>query len=208
MPSKRSRANTEEKFLNAVLELVAKDGCCALGINAVAHQAGADKVLIYRYFGNLNGLLQRVADSRQWLPSVNELCSELTLTENSPATGTVHQLSNSLKHHVRANKATHQILRWRKAQSNPLTQHFSNEWTALWHKLADQLATDLDYESREAWKRIAALTALTIEAELCDEPVSSSCIDHITQDITIGRVPQAELASEAVAEDQLPTNLL
>ena len=208
MPRKRSRANTEEKFLNAVLELVAKDGCNALGVNAVAHQAGADKVLIYRYFGNLDGLLQRVADSRQWLPTVDELCSGLTLSEDSPATGTIHQLSNLLTHHIRADKATHQILRWRKALSTPLTQHFSNEWIALWQKLADHLSSGLDYEPREAWKRVASLTALTVEAELCDEPVSSGCIEHITQDIYIGRVPQAGSAATVAVEDHLPTKLL
>jgi len=208
MPRKRSRSNTEEKFLNSVLELVAKDGCSALGINAVAHQAGADKVLIYRYFGNLNGLLQRVADSRQWLPTVEALCSELTLTDNSSATGAIHQLSNLLTHRIRADKATHQILRWRKAESNPLTLHFSNEWSALWRGLADLLSTDLDFESREAWKRVTALTALTVEAELCDEPVSPSCIDHIAHDLTIGREPQSKYTVDTTIEDHLPTNLL
>ncbi|CAA6677849.1 MULTISPECIES: TetR/AcrR family transcriptional regulator [unclassified Lentimonas] len=208
MPRKRSRSNTEEKFLNAVLELVAADGCSALGINAVAHQAGADKVLIYRYFGNLNGLLQRVADSRQWLPSVDELCSELTLTENSSASSAISRLCKILTRHIRADAATHQILRWRKAERNPLTQHFSSEWAALWQTLADHLSSGLDYEPREAWKRVGALTALTVEAELCDEPVSPNCIDHIAQDISVGRVSQGESGTEVTIEDQLPTNLL
>jgi AcrR family transcriptional regulator len=208
MPRTRSRANTEQKFLNAALELVANDGCCALGINAVAHKAGADKVLIYRYFTNLNGLLQRVADSRQWLPSVDELFNALTIEESAPATGTMHQLARLLTHHIRADKATTQVLRWRKAASNPLTEHFSNEWKVLWQKISEHLSTGLDYDAREAWKQVTALTALTIEAELCDEPVSSGCIDHITKDIAIGRVPQPEATSEPSIDDPLPTNLL
>ena len=206
MPRTRSRSKTEEKFLNAVLELVAQDGCCALGINAVAHKAGADKVLIYRYFGNLNGLLLRVAESRQWLPTLEELCNALSLQEDSPATGAIHKLCRLLTHHIRTDKATHQILRWRKAQANPLTEHFSKEWTALWHELSDHLSTGLNYDERETWKHVTTLSALTVEAELCDEPVSSSCIEHITKDIDIGRVPQAE--SAPTVEDQLPTNLL
>lgn len=208
MPRTRSRANTEEKFLNAALELVAQDGCSALGINAVAHRAGADKVLIYRYFGNLDGLLHRVADSRQWLPSLDELANTLSLEEDSPATGTMHQLARLLTHHIRADKATTQVLRWRKAASNPLTEHFSNEWKVLWQKISEHLSIGLDYDAREAWKQVTALTALTIEAELCDEPVSSGCIDHITKDIAIGRVPQPEATSEPSIDDPLPTNLL
>ncbi len=208
MPRTRSRANTEEKFLNAVLELVAHDGCCALGINAVAHKAGADKVLIYRYFTNLNGLLQRVADSRQWLPSIDELSNALTLEENAPAAGSMHQLARLLTHHIRTDKSTHQILRWRKAESNPLTEHFSNEWQVLWQKISDHLSTGLDYDVRENWKQVTALTALTVEADLCDEPVSSGCIDHITKGLVIGRVPEPKESSEPSIDDPLPTNLL
>jgi AcrR family transcriptional regulator len=208
MPRTRSRANTEQKFLNAALELVAQDGCCALGINAVAHKAGADKVLIYRYFGNLVGLLQRVADSRQWLPTLDELSNALALEENSPATDTMHQLARLLTHHIRADKATTQVLRWRKAASDPLTEHFSNEWKVLWQQISDHLSTGLDYEARENWKHVTALTALTIEADLCDEPVHSGCIDHIAKDMAIGCVPRPEQTAEPFIEDQLPTNLL
>ena len=208
MPRLRSRAKTEEKFLNAVLELVANDGCGALGINAVAHRAGADKVLIYRYFGNLNGLLLRVAESRQWLPTLDELFNALTLKANSPASEIIHPLARLLTHHIRADKATHQILRWRKAEANPLTEHFSNEWKVLWQKLAEHLSADLDYDARENWKRLTELTALTIEAELCDEPVSSGCIDYIAKDIVTGRVTQVATSAEFLIEDQLPTNLL
>lgn len=208
MPRKRSRSRTEDKFLNAVLELVADEGCGALGVNAVAQRAGADKVLIYRYFGNLNGLLGRVAESRQWLPSLGKLSSSLTLQEDAPATGTLHQLARSLTHHIRSDKATNQILRWRKAATNPLTEHFSNEWATLWQSLAEHLSADLDYDAREDWKRAIALTALTVDSELCDDPVSTGCIDHIARDIVIGRVPQAEPTSESITEDQLPTNLL
>ena len=61
MSPTRSRPKTEEKFQNAVLKLIADEGCGSLGINSVAQVAGADKVLIYRYFGDFKGLLQRVA---------------------------------------------------------------------------------------------------------------------------------------------------
>jgi AcrR family transcriptional regulator len=208
MPRTRSRANTEEKFLNATLELVAQDGCCALGINAIAHKAGADKVLIYRYFGNLDGLLHRVAECRQWLPSLDELSNALSLKANHPASGTMHEVVRLLTHHIYADKATTQILRWRKAASNPLTEHFSNEWKVLWENISDHFSTGLDYEEREGWKRATALTALTVEAELCDEPVSSRCIDHITKGLVIGQVPQTKSMDDPLLDDQLPTNLL
>ncbi|MBT4757402.1 MAG: TetR/AcrR family transcriptional regulator [Opitutae bacterium] len=208
MPRTRSRANTEGKFLNAVIELVAHDGCCALGVNAVAHKAGADKVLIYRYFGNLQGLLLRVAESRQWLPSVDELLDSLKLEVDLPASEVIRPLARLFTHHIRADRATHQILRWRKAEANPLTVHFSEQWRDVWQQLSEHLSTGLDYSARENWKRLMELTALIIEAELCDERVNSGCIDHIANGIVTGRVSQETATTESLFEDQLPTNLL
>jgi AcrR family transcriptional regulator len=57
-PRPRDRAATEERILTAVGEVLARDGFAAIGVNAIARQAGVDKVLIYRYFGGLPELLR------------------------------------------------------------------------------------------------------------------------------------------------------
>ena len=54
----RNRDETSARLLAAVGEVLARDGFAALGVNAVAKQAGVDKVLIYRYFGGLPELIQ------------------------------------------------------------------------------------------------------------------------------------------------------
>jgi AcrR family transcriptional regulator len=209
MPQTRSRLKTEEKFLSAVLELVADKGCSALGINAVAHVAGADKVLIYRYFKNLNGLLERVAESRNWLPTVSESLKSLSLSQDSKGTDVLHQIARLLIHHIRADKTTHQLVCWRKAEKNPLTDYFSNEWQAFWRELPDALSIGLDYESRENWKQASSLTALIVEAELCDEPVDFSCLNLFAKEMHLGQLSEAPPdPSDYGYDDQLPTKLL
>ncbi len=47
----RSKETTRLRLISAVGTLLARQGFNALGINAVAEEAGVDKVLIYRYFG-------------------------------------------------------------------------------------------------------------------------------------------------------------
>ncbi len=69
----RDRAATEERLLAAVGTVLARDGFGALGVNAVAREAGVDKVLIYRYFGDLPGLLRAWGRSGRFWPSVDEL---------------------------------------------------------------------------------------------------------------------------------------
>jgi AcrR family transcriptional regulator len=69
----RDRAATEARILAAVGEVLARDGCAGIGVNAVAKQAGVDKVLIYRYFGGLPELLRAFAASGGFWPTLAEL---------------------------------------------------------------------------------------------------------------------------------------
>lgn len=48
---------TEKRLLEAVSRIIEKEGFTKIGINHIAKQAQCDKVLIYRYFGGLEGLL-------------------------------------------------------------------------------------------------------------------------------------------------------
>ena len=54
-------------------EVLARDGFGAIGVNAIARQAGVDKVLIYRYFGGLPELLRAWGASGRFWPRVADL---------------------------------------------------------------------------------------------------------------------------------------
>ena len=69
----RDRAATEERILAAVGEVLARDGFSAIGVNAIAREAGVDKVLIYRYFGGLDELLRQWGASGRFWPGVDEM---------------------------------------------------------------------------------------------------------------------------------------
>ncbi len=72
----RDRAATEERILAAVGSVLARDGFAAIGVNAIAREAGTDKVLIYRYFGGLPELLHAWGSSGRFWPSVDELLGD------------------------------------------------------------------------------------------------------------------------------------
>lgn len=210
MPRTRSRQKTEEKFEQAVLELVAHEGCCALGVNAVAQRAGADKVLIYRYFGDLNGLLRRVAQSRTWLPSASETLQALSISaEDESGASVLQKIYRLLLHHIRADKTTHQLVRWRKADKNPLTDFFTDQWMRLWDELPDRLSTNLDATARQSWKNACGILALLVEAELCGEGLGVQSIDHLASTLVLGEIELEGSGTSAESEDSaLPTNLL
>src|SRR5262245_61271359 len=69
----RSRA---DRILDAVARLLPESGFDGLAINAIAREAGVDKVLIYRYFGGLPGLLEAFAQRGDYWPSAEELVGD------------------------------------------------------------------------------------------------------------------------------------
>lgn len=203
MALKRSRRATETRFQNAVLDLVAESGFAHLGINVVAEYAKSDKVLIYRYFGSLDGLLEKVAESRSWLPSVDELCHKLP----DDPTRLLEKISQKICRHLRTNRATRQILLWRHVVKNPLTADFTNEWQKLWQEVSGRIGTNLGYEARKSWQNACALLALSVEAELSDNAINPKAWD-LLRDQLVAPYNIAATPKEMEDPDILPTNLL
>ena len=65
----RNRAQTEQRLIDAVGQLLLEEGIEAVRINRIATRAGVNKILIYRYFGGLTGL--RDAYMRQAKPAAS-----------------------------------------------------------------------------------------------------------------------------------------
>jgi len=72
----RSRLKTEQRILDAVGTILLEQGYPAVGINAIARQAGCDKVLIYRYFGGFDELLLTFAETTTLWWEVDEIINE------------------------------------------------------------------------------------------------------------------------------------
>jgi AcrR family transcriptional regulator len=127
----RDRARTEEKLLAAVGAILAEPGGSRkLGVNAIAERSGVDKVLIYRYFGGLDGLLAAFAAKSDLWPAASE----------TVAAGPEAELASALAALIRGYLAA---LRRRPATLEAIAWEMS-EANALGEKLA---------ELREQWRR-------------------------------------------------------
>jgi AcrR family transcriptional regulator len=71
--SKRDRKATEESIVEAFERVLLRDGVQGLGVNAIALEAGINKVLIYRYFQDLQGLARQWASRGSFWPTELEL---------------------------------------------------------------------------------------------------------------------------------------
>jgi AcrR family transcriptional regulator len=151
-PRGRDRAATEERILAAVGEVLARDGFGAIGVNAVAREAGVDKVLIYRYFGGLPELLRTWGASGRFWPTVEELLGD------DPAAVTALPLAERYAlfferfiEALRARPLTLEILAAEIVERNELTAILEAE-REEWGAQAEALFGGEDFE-RRPWLR-------------------------------------------------------
>lgn len=118
----KNRLQTEQKILQAVSQILLDDGFPAVGINSIARQAGCDKVLIYRYFDGLDGLLQTFAESTELWWEVEEITPVQPASSDRKALP--EYLLELLKRHAEALQAkplTLEIMAWEMSEQNNLT---------------------------------------------------------------------------------------
>ena len=118
----KSRLQTEQKILQSLENLLLEQGFVAVGINSLARQAGCDKVLIYRYFDGLDGLLMAFAKITPLWWEVDDILTESGDQIAQQSLGQYLQLL--LKRHVAALQArplTLEIMAWEMSQQNNLT---------------------------------------------------------------------------------------
>ena len=121
-PNKKGRLQTEQKILHALETLLLEKGFPAVGINSVARQAGCDKVLIYRYFDGLDGLLLAFAETTELWWHVDEIITEAT--DEIGEQPLQQFLQVLLKRHVEALQARPlalEIMAWEMSLQNNLT---------------------------------------------------------------------------------------
>lgn len=69
----RNRQKTASRIQQAAVRLLQREGFAGWGINAVAREADVDKVLIYRYFESLEGLLLEIIKETRFWPDPEAL---------------------------------------------------------------------------------------------------------------------------------------
>ena len=118
----RDREATRARLIEAVGSLLAREGFKGLGVNAVAREAGVDKVLIYRYFGGLQQLIAAFGREGNFWPSIKELSGgDIEAYHQLPVADQLSHLSRNFIQAIRKRPITQEILAWEMIERNELT---------------------------------------------------------------------------------------
>jgi len=149
----RDAEATRGRILGAVGRLLVREGFGALGVNAVAREAGIDKVLIYRYFGGIDQLLEAWGSGSDFWPSVADILGDEP--EADPAALAAGMLSRHLQA-LRARPHTLEIMAWEAVTRHPLTRILDEVREAR----AEQLIQALPPGLQDAGVDLPAIAAL------------------------------------------------
>ena len=153
----RDRPATEARILAAVGTVLARDGFGRVGINAIAKQAGVDKVLIYRYFGGLPELLSTWGRSGRFWPRIDDLLGDAP--EAFLALPLLERYVRFFDHFVdamRERPLTIEILAAEIAERNDLTAVLESEREA-WGEAASRLVGGAEFAARPELRGVTIL---------------------------------------------------
>lgn len=139
----RDRVRTEQKLVEAAIGIIRERGFAALGVNAVAERAGVSKVLIYRYFGDLDGLYRAVAEAVDPLQSR----AAQRMLEDIDAAASVQDIIRRMVRDLHAalsdDELSKQLLIWELNHENAITRAFSASRERTGLELTERLRTTL-----------------------------------------------------------------
>jgi AcrR family transcriptional regulator len=139
-----SKQTTKDQIIAALARLVADKGFKGVGINALAREAGVDKVLIYRYFESLPMLLRVFAKQKEFWPAFTDLLGVDTLGIADHDTGEL--ITSFFKAHLRElgkRPATQAIMSWGLVEKNELSEALNEAHEEMARDLHDLTPEEL-----------------------------------------------------------------
>lgn len=158
----RNRDQTTQRLLAAVGTVLAREGFAALGVNAIAREAGVDKVLIYRYFGGLPELLAAWGRSGRFWPGVDELLAQEPGLLALPAAERYARFFEHFIDALRARPLTLEVLAAEVRHRNELTAVLEAEREA-WGEQAARTIGGAEFAARPEMRAVTLLLVAGVQ---------------------------------------------
>ena len=118
----KNRQATEMTLIKAVNDIIEESGFEGLGINAVATRAKVSKMLIYRYFNSLDGLIAAyIQQNDYWINFDEELPDTAHLAEF------IKQIFKSQITRLRESYTLKRLYRWELTTDNKFVKELRNQ---------------------------------------------------------------------------------
>ncbi len=162
----KNRQTTEMNLIKAVDELIEENGFEGLGINAVAAKAGVSKMLIYRYFNSLDGLIAAYIQQHDyWINFDEQLPDEEHIGEF------IKEIFKRQIAMLRQSYTLRRLYRWELTSNNIFIKELREKREAKGVWLVDAVSKLSKHPQKETAAMASILTAaisyLSLQEENC-----------------------------------------
>lgn len=155
----RNSEATRARLVQAVGEIANEEGFGAIGVRSIARRAGADKALIYRYFGGMSGLLSAYAEEGDFWWKVEDVLLPVSETDD----GLPAALAHVFRAHVsflRSHPITLELIAWELHNRNELTEALEGVREVRSLEAMRRIADQFGYEHQAFNERFGVMFAL------------------------------------------------
>jgi len=156
----RNKEQSRQKLIDAVGSIILRDGFGSVGINSVAKEAILDKVLIYRYFDGLYGILREFARRKDFYINISDLIlEEIRNARVEELTELVIKILVSQLRGLRENSVLQELMLWEMLERNELTIAIAKDREAKGYELSRRLKEKMNLAGDESDAAIALLVS-------------------------------------------------
>lgn len=160
----KNRQTTEMNLIKAVDELIEENGFEGLGINAVATKAGVSKMLIYRYFNSLDGLIAAYIQQHDyWINFDEQLPDEEHIGEF------IKEIFKRQIAMLRQSYTLRRLYRWELTSNNTFIKELREKREAKGVWLVDAVSKLSKHPQKETAAMASILTAAISYLSLLEE---------------------------------------
>ncbi|PIE53460.1 hypothetical protein CSA37_01170 [Candidatus Fermentibacteria bacterium] len=171
----RDSEKTKQKIIEAVERILIEKGYTGIGVNAVAREAGVDKVLIYRYFGSMEGLLRSFRN--KYDKNMVKIDESYSVPEDSSFSESVAKVIMRVFNSFRKDKLAREVAVWELSDSNPLTVSFLKDIEQRQMQMLRELKSDLSPDEVTAMTIIASGLIFMVLRQSVKKPVMRLDLD-------------------------------
>ena len=153
---------TEDKLLDALETVLVRDGIRHLSLNAIVNEAGVGKPLLYRYFGNLPGLLSAWVKRRGPQPAGEPEATSTLGADDTNHTEFLAELANQMvasADQLRDQPVLLEMLAEELTANSELTEPFAKARRRQSKRFVRAMLTDPRYTDQKIRGRIILLYA-------------------------------------------------
>ena len=169
----RDREATEKRLLETIGKMISNDGFEKIGINAVATQSGVSKILIYRYFGSVEGLM--AAYIRQYDFLLN-FPIEFPNREQLPSF--VRNIFQEQIEQLRNNPTLKRLYRWELSCNNDMIVKLREQREKIGVTLVEKVSELTGYPQKEI-AVLASFLSASITYLVMRDRFSAQCIVYL-----------------------------